>query len=98
MGTPFGAHYIRLAGSGGHTGRRTATHDIDNNAGGLGDACIADQFLLKGKTRTGGGGQYLGTGERRTDNGSHGTDLIFHLHKFSANFRQLYRHNLGNLG
>ncbi len=63
MGAPFGLHDIGLARAGRHTCGRSTAHDINDYAGNLGNASIADQFLLEGDTGAGAGGQSLGTGE-----------------------------------
>ncbi len=96
VGAPLGLHDVRLAGAGRHAGRRAATHNVNDDAGSLGDAGIADQFLLEGDAGTRGRGQRLGTGQRCADDRSHGSDFVFHLNELPSNLRKFDRHNLGN--
>ena len=97
VGTPLGLHDVRLTGAGRHTGRGTATHNVNNDTGNLGDAGITDQLLLERDTRTRGRGQRLRTGQRCTNNRCHGADLVFHLNELTTNLGELVGKNLGYL-
>ena len=47
VGAPFGTHYVRLTGAGRHPGRRAATHDVNDNTRGLGNAGITNSSCLR---------------------------------------------------
>ena len=59
--------------------------------------CVADELLLEGKARAARRIHDLAACQRRTEDGAHARDLIFHLDELAAVFRQQARHRLRDL-
>jgi len=98
VGSPSRLHHAGRLGKGLQTGARSAALDVDHDARHLGHAGVAEVLLLEGEARTAGGGHRLGAGQRATDDGPHGRDLVLHLNEPTADPGQACRQSLGDLG
>jgi len=79
-------------------GRRPAALDVDDDAGDLRHAGVADGLLLEGESRAAGRRHDLVAGQRGADDRAHRGDLVLHLDELAALFRQPGRQQFGNLG
>ena len=75
-----------------------APHDIDDDAGDLGDAGKAQVFLHEGKPRAAGGGHGLDSGQGSADDRAHGGDFVLHLDEGAPQSREAPAHGLADLG
>ena len=96
MCAPACLHNIALGRSGRLAGRWAYTLHVDDNDRNLRCCSVADQLLLQGNTRAGGGSQSLLACQRSTQYNAHAGNLVLHLDELAANLRQELCHALGN--
>ena len=77
-------HKVGLLSLGRKTGRRTTTHNVDDNERQLSHNSQADAFALKSKTRTRSRSHSEVAGKRSTDSRANASDFVFHLASFHA--------------